>query len=122
VGALLFGAALMVMGQDRSPAPSSPPAPTSLSRARLEEAIRSRFAASKIAVNGFTVRVQGSTAILEGTTGVVQHKSTATRLARLAGAREVDNRIAVTEQARQAAARKRRGEPRRVRVQWRDKR
>ncbi len=56
-------------------------------------------------------------AILEGRTGVVQHKGTATRLAKLAGATRVDNRIKITEEARQEAARKRRGKPRRVKVQ-----
>jgi hypothetical protein len=39
---------------------------TQLSDAELEKAIRERFARSKIATNGFSVRVQGGVAILEG--------------------------------------------------------
>jgi hypothetical protein len=40
----------------------------------------------------------------------------ATRLARSAGAREVDNRIDITEQGRRKAQAQRRGQPRRVHV------
>lgn len=70
----------------------------------LEQAIRARFARSKISVNKFTVRVQGGTATIEGKTDIIQHKATATRLARLAGARTVRNQIEVSEQAKEAAA------------------
>jgi osmotically-inducible protein OsmY len=77
---------------------------TQLSDAELEKAIRERFARSKIAANGFSVRVQGGVAILEGRTNVVQHKGTATRLAKAAGARKVINRIEVSEQARLKAS------------------
>ncbi len=70
----------------------------------LEQAIRARFARSKISVNKFTVRVQGGTATIEGKTNVIQHKATATRLARLAGARTVRNQIEVSEQGKEAAA------------------
>jgi len=72
--------------------------------AELERAIRERFAKSKIAVNKFTVRVQGGVATIEGRTDVIQHKATATRLARNAGAREVINKVQVSDQARQKAA------------------
>ena len=67
------------------------------------------WSSSKIAANGFSVRVHDGEVVLEGTTDVIQHKGTATRLAKLAGARRVDNRIKITEEARQKAARKRRG-------------
>ncbi len=87
------------------------------SDAELEDAIRARFARSKIAVNGFTVRVRNGVAILEGKTDVAQHKGVATRLARLAGARRVENRIQVTERGREKARRSRRP-PRRVHVRW----
>lgn len=70
----------------------------------LEQEIRARFARSKISVNKFTVRVQGGTATIDGKTNVIQHKATATRLARLAGARTVRNQIEVSEQAKEAAA------------------
>ena len=75
-----------------------------LSDAALEKEIRSRFNKSKISANNFTVRVQGGTATIEGKTGVVQHKGTATRLARLAGAKQVNNRIQVSEEGRTKAA------------------
>ncbi len=69
----------------------------------VERAIQARFARSKISTNGFTVRVQSGVAILEGKTGVIQHKGTATRLAKRAGARRVDNRIQISDAARQRA-------------------
>lgn len=77
---------------------------TRLSDRELEAAIRARFARSKIAANGFQVRVQGGVATLEGRTNVIQHKGTATRLARAVGARQVVNRIELSEAARQRAA------------------
>ena len=74
------------------------------SDAAVEQAIRARFARSKIGANGFTVRVQGGTAVLTGRAAVAQHKGVATRLAKLAGAKRVDNRIELTPEARQKAA------------------
>jgi BON domain len=77
--------------------------PAASNDAAIERAIQARFARSKISTNGFTVRVQAGVAILEGKTGVIQHKGTATRLAKRAGARRVDNRIQISEAARQRA-------------------
>lgn len=74
------------------------------SDAELEREIRARFAKSKIAREGFQVRVTAGVARIEGQTSVIQRKGTATRLARSAGARAVDNRIEVTEEARRRAA------------------
>ncbi len=70
----------------------------------LEAAIRARFAKSKISTNHFTVRVQGGVATVEGHTDVIQHKGTATRLAKAAGAREVVNKVEVSEAAKQRAS------------------
>lgn len=70
----------------------------------LEKAIRARFAASKISTNHFEVHVQGGVATLEGQTNVVQHKGTATRLAKAAGAVKVVNRIRISQAAREKAA------------------
>ncbi len=70
----------------------------------IEKAIRGRLAASRISSDHFTVRVQGGVAVLEGQTGVIQHKGTATRLAKSAGALRVDNRIQISQEARQKAA------------------
>ncbi len=70
----------------------------------LEAAIRARFARSKIAVNHFEVSVQGGVATLTGKTNVIQHKGTATRLARAAGAVQVVNKIEPSQAARDRAS------------------
>jgi hypothetical protein len=75
-----------------------------LSDQQIESAIRAKFAKSKISVNRFTVRVQGGVATLEGKTDVIQHKGTATRLAKSGGAAAVHNLIQVSEAARSKAA------------------
>lgn len=72
--------------------------------AALEKDIRERLNRSKIAANKFTVRVQGGVATLEGRTDVLQHKGTATRLAKNAGAAAVVNKIEVGAAAKQKAA------------------
>lgn len=112
-------AAALALGQAPAPAPEhSSDERTGPEDPRLEEKIRDRFAKSKIAVNDFEVRVVDGEAILQGRTDVVQHKGTAARLAKLAGAKRVDNRIEVTDRAREKASRAGRSQPRRVRVQW----
>jgi hypothetical protein len=85
----------------------------------LATAIRERFARSKISSNNFTVKVVRGTAILRGRTDVIQHKGVATRLARLAGAKSVDNRIEISDRAREKARRQRQRSARRVKVKWR---
>ncbi|MGB9605390.1 MAG: BON domain-containing protein [Bryobacteraceae bacterium] len=103
--ALLLGlAALLGWTAPTSSARKSTPPAARMSDAELEKAIRERLARSKIAADRFTVRVQGGVAILEGRTGIVQHKGTATRLAKAAGARKVVNRIEVSEEARLKAS------------------
>jgi hypothetical protein len=69
----------------------------------MEEEIRARFAKSKISTNDFKVRVQNGVATLTGKTEVIQHKGTATRIARSCGARVVNN-IQVGDRARANAA------------------
>jgi osmotically-inducible protein OsmY len=76
----------------------------SMPDAELEKAIRARFAASKIASHHFQVHVQGGVATLEGQTDVLQHKGTATRLAKNVGAIRVVNKIQVSQAAREKAA------------------
>ena len=85
-----------------TPAPS--PKKTSASDTELERLIRAKFAKSKISVNGFSVRVESGVAIIEGRTGVIQHKGTATRLAKNAGAKRIDNRVQISDEARKRAA------------------
>jgi len=75
-----------------------------LSDQQLEKAIQERFARSKIAPNHFQVRVQGGVATLTGKTDVLQHKGVATRLAKNSGARQVVNRIEVSDAAKQKAS------------------
>ena len=75
-----------------------------MSDAELEKTIRARFARSKINANHFQVHVQGGTATLEGKTDVVQHKGTATRMAKSAGALAVNNKIQVSDAAKEKSA------------------
>jgi hypothetical protein len=75
-----------------------------LSDAQLEAAIRAKFAKSKINEDKFTVRVQGGVATIDGKTDVLQHKGVATRMSKTAGAAAVNNRVQVSEAAKQRAA------------------
>ena len=75
-----------------------------LSDGQLEAAIRAKFAKSKINADKFTVRVQGGVATVDGKTDVLQHKGVATRMCKTAGAAAVNNRVQVSEAARQKAA------------------
>ena len=75
-----------------------------LSDAQLEAAIRAKFAKSKIDADKFTVRVQGGVATIDGKTNVLQHKGTATRMCKTAGAVAVNNRVKVSDAAKQKAA------------------
>jgi hypothetical protein len=96
--AILIG--LAAGGQTPARQGSKPP----LTDAGLENAIRQRFARSKCAEDKFTVRVQGGVATIEGKTSVVQRKAAATRMAKAAGARQVINKVEVSEAARQQAS------------------
>ena len=77
---------------------------TAQSDAQIEKDIRERFAASKIAADKFEVHVQGGRATITGKTDVLQHKGTATRMARSAGATDVVNKVEPSEAAREKAA------------------
>ena len=82
----------------------SAPGHNATSDAELEKKIRDRFGRSKISVNHFQVRVQGGVATITGKTNVLQHKGTATRLAKSAGATRVDNQVEVSEAAKEKAS------------------
>jgi hypothetical protein len=71
---------------------------------QIEAAIRAKLAKSKIGKDGFTVRVQGGIAYWEGKTDVVQHKGSATRMAKTAGAKGVVNKIKVSDVGKEKAA------------------
>lgn len=74
------------------------------SDAVIEATIRAKFAKSKINAEKFQVHVQGGVATIEGKTNVIQHKGTATRLAKSGGAVAVNNHIEISDEARQKAA------------------
>jgi hypothetical protein len=89
----------------KAPAPAARPVvKAGRSDADVEADIRRRFARSKISADQFTVKVTNGTAVIDGHTKVIQRKGVATRLAKLGGARSVDNRIKIDEAARAAAA------------------
>jgi hypothetical protein len=85
------------------PAANAAPKPP-ISDARLEAVIRAKFAKSKINADKFTVHVQGGVATIEGKTDVMQHKGTATRMARTGGAVAVNNHVQISDAAKQKAA------------------
>jgi hypothetical protein len=96
--------------------------PANAGDAALEATIRAKFAKSKIDADRFQVRVQGGVATIEGSADVLQHKGVATRLARTAGARAVNNNIQVSDAARQKASRNLEAGRRRVQVKRSDPR
>jgi hypothetical protein len=100
---LLLGLALSCSAQTKSKAPA-PQGTTASQDVQIESEIRSRLAKSVIGKDGFTVRVQGGVAYWDGTTEVVQHKGSATRMAKSAGAKKVVNNIKVGDAAKQKAA------------------
>ena len=111
---MLFCLALLaIAGLGQTPPASKPISPavkksapghSASSDAEMEKKIRARFARSKISINNFQVRVQGGVATISGRTEVLQHKGTATRLARTAGATQVVNQVEVSEAAKQKAS------------------
>jgi osmotically-inducible protein OsmY len=97
--------------------PASTPAPATAKKAAsppsqhsasddvaVERAIRARLARSKISVDKFEVHVQGGIATITGKTNVLQHKGTATRLAKNAGAKQVVNKVEISDEAKEKAS------------------
>lgn len=95
-------AAATVTSQHKSAA--APRAQAAMSDAALEKAVQAKLNAGKISKDHFRVHVQGGVATLEGNTDVLQHKGTATRLAKNAGATKVVNHIVVSQAAKDKAA------------------
>ena len=101
-------AAVACMGQTKQvPAHTAPPVTKAPARqamkpdAEIEATIRAKFARSKINVEKFQVHVQGGVATIEGKTNVIQHKGTATRLAKTGGAIAVNNHVQISDAAKQ---------------------
>jgi hypothetical protein len=78
-------------------------APAMVPDAEIERDIRRRFAKSKSAADNLQVHVVGGVATIEGRTEVIQRKGSATRMARTAGARQVVNKIVISQAARDKA-------------------
>lgn len=72
--------------------------------ARIEATLRAKLAKSKIGKDGFRFHVQRGVVTWEGATSVVQHKGSATRMAKAAGATRVVNNIQVSAAAKAKAA------------------
>jgi hypothetical protein len=85
----------------KAPAPAGT---TAQEDKQIEATIRAKLAKSKIGKDGFTVRVQGGIAYWEGSTDVVQHKGSATRMAKTAGAKAVVNNIKISDAGKEKAA------------------
>ncbi|HEY2843163.1 MAG TPA: BON domain-containing protein [Bryobacteraceae bacterium] len=101
---LMLLALSSAIAQAKSKGPPLPQGATAAQDVQTEAAIRARLAKSVIGKDGFTVRVQGGVAYWDGTTDVVQHKGSATRMAKSAGAKKVVNNIKVGAAAKQKAA------------------
>ena len=103
---LLALAAWSAPGSTATPArtPAKRSAAPAKSDAEIEKDIRARLAKSKISQDKFQVHVQGGVATFEGNTDVIQHKGVATRLAKSAGAVAVNNKIKISDAAREKAA------------------
>ncbi|HEY2845601.1 MAG TPA: BON domain-containing protein [Bryobacteraceae bacterium] len=101
---LMLLALSSAIAQAKSKAPPLPQGTTAAQDVQMEAAIRARLAKSVIGKDGFTVRVQGGVAYWDGTTDVVQHKGSATRMAKSAGAKKVVNNIKVGAAGKQKAA------------------
>src|SRR5947209_13460084 len=78
--------------------------PAAVSDSQIDAKIRAKLAKSKIGKDGFKYHVQRGVVTWEGTTGVIQHKGSATRMAKTAGATQVINNIQISDAARAKAA------------------
>jgi hypothetical protein len=75
-----------------------------LTDAQIDAAIRTKLAKSKIGKDGLKYHVQRGVVTWEGNTNVMQHKGSATRMARTAGATQVINNIQISAGAKAKAA------------------
>jgi osmotically-inducible protein OsmY len=70
---------------------------------QIDAVIHAKLAKSKIGKDGFKYHVQHGVVTWEGTTNVIQHKGSATRMARTAGATQVVNNIQISAGAKAKA-------------------
>lgn len=110
---LILLAALWIAAGVAVPADAASSGRTTTSRAatpsdaQIDATIRAKLAKSKIGKDGFKFHVQRGVVTWEGTTSVMQHKGSATRMARTAGALQVVNNIHVNGAAKDASNLKR---------------
>ena len=71
--------------------------------AQIDQALKAKLVKSKMARNGFTVKINNGTATIEGKANVIQHKGAMTRMAKTAGAMRVVNNIQISEEAKAKA-------------------
>jgi len=74
-----------------------------VSDAAIEASFRTRLTKSKLAADGIKMGVKNGVATLTGRVEVMQHKGSATRMAKSSGATSVVNRIEISAAARQKA-------------------
>lgn len=74
------------------------------SDAEIEATLRAKLAKSKVGKDGFKFHVSHGVVTWEGSTGIMQHKGSATRMAHSAGAAKVINNIQVTGTAKPFAS------------------
>lgn len=91
-------------GHKRAAPPAARSAEASIPDADIERNFRERLARSKLAPEKITITVRSGVATIEGRTEVIQRKGAATRMAKAAGARQVVNKIQLSDEARQKAA------------------
>jgi hypothetical protein len=87
-----------------STAMSKPKAGPTPPDAQIDATIRAKLAKSKIGKDGFHFKVARGVVTWEGKTDVIQHKGSATRMAKSAGATQVINNIQISDAAKAKAA------------------
>ena len=86
-----------------SPRTATAKSSQTLPDSQIEATIRTKLAKSKIGKDGFRFKVAHGIVTWEGSTNVVQHKGSATRMARTSGAVQVVNNIQVGAAAKAKA-------------------
>lgn len=77
--------------------------PPGRSDAEIASVFRAKLAKSKLVGDGIEIKVERGVATLRGKTEILQHKGTATRMAKSSGATEVRNQIVISDAAKKAA-------------------
>ena len=92
----LAGVLSMPIGASTSPSTTTTQRAATPTDSQIDAAIRTKLAKSKIGKDGFRFHVLRGVVTWEGTTSVMQHKGSATRMARTAGATQVVNKIQIS--------------------------